>query len=54
MTNIVTGVIILLLATSLMFINKFAPGTSSYMHVFSLLTQGFALGVIVSDIFGGS
>lgn len=49
MTNIFMGVIILLLATSLMFINKFTPGTSSYMHVFSLLTQGFALGIIISD-----
>jgi hypothetical protein len=48
MTNLITGIVILLLATSLMFINKLTPGTSSYMHFFSIITQGFALGIIVS------
>jgi hypothetical protein len=49
MTNLIMGVIILLLATSLMFINKLTPDTSSYMHFFSLIIQGFALGTIVSN-----
>jgi hypothetical protein len=49
MTNITMGIVILVLGTLLMFVNKLAPGTSSTMHFFSLIIQGFALGIIVSN-----